>query len=166
MGGNLMQGLLVRRIEERDYETVIKIAVDVWSTRSDEYLIEEKYGIQLLDRKTRDNRFAEIIKNMLKQPENVLVSEVGGEVVGFISFSIDQDAKIGTIGYNAVKEEYRKRGIGSNQLARVLEIFRQRGMRFARVYVWLDEQHAPARRMYEKYGFKPLVEHATLVCVL
>jgi ribosomal protein S18 acetylase RimI-like enzyme len=143
------------------------MAVDVWSTRSDEYLVEKKYGVPVLDGRTRDSRFAEIIKDILtERPEDILVSEVGGEVVGFISFSIDEESKLGTIGYNAVKDGYRGKGIGTTQLTRVLEIFKQRGTRYARVYVWLDDQHAPARRMYEKCGFKPLVEHTTLVCAL
>ena len=162
-----MENLVIRRIEERDYEKVIRMAVDVWSTRSDEYLVEKKYGVPVLDSRTRDNHFAEISKDILtERPEAVLVSEVGGEVVGFISFSIDEESKIGNIGYNAVKDRYRGKGIGTTQLTRVLEVFKQRGMRFARVYVWLDDQHAPARRMYERCGFKPLVEHATLVCIL
>jgi len=162
-----MNGFRVRKGEQSDYEKVIKIATEVWSTRTDEYLLERKYGSPVLDDATRGARFSAIIMDMLRQrPEGILVSEVEGEVVGFISFSLDEGAKIGEIGYNAVKEEYRGRGIGTGQLVKVLDIFKKRGMRYAIVYVWLDDQHAAARRMYEKCGFMPLVGHVTLARML
>ena len=40
----------------------------------------------------------------------------------------------------------------------VLDLFRQAGMRFADVATGLGPEAAPARRAYEKVGFKPLVE--------
>ena len=44
-----MDGFRIRKAEQRDYEKVVKIATKVWSTRTDEYLLERKYGSPVLD---------------------------------------------------------------------------------------------------------------------
>ena len=90
------------------------------------------------------------------------VSEVDGKVVGFITFTLDRERRIGTIGNNAVDPEFCGRGIGTSQYREVLDIFRREGMRYATVVTGLDDSHAAARRAYERVGFKqvlPSVEY-------
>ena len=49
--------------------------------------------------------------------------------------------------------------MGGRQRERALEILRAAGMQVACVGTGLNEGHAPARRMYEKAGFEPVIEY-------
>ena len=60
---------------------------------------------------------------------------------------------MGVIGNNAVAPEGQGRGIGTAMYQFVLDLFREKGLRFACVGTGLDEGHAAARRAYEKAGF-------------
>lgn len=155
-----MEKHIIRQAKPEDYNRVVEIAVEAWSVRGMNYLLEKKYGI--VGSKTKEERIeAEVRDFLTRNPENALVSEYEGKIVGFIFFSLDEDRKIGTIGYNAVDRKYQNRGIGTAQVTETLKIFREKGMRYAQVFTWLDEAHAPARRIYEKAGFGRLIEHCT-----
>ena len=80
-------------------------------------------------------------------------------MAGFITYGTDGDRRVGSIHYNGVSPDHAGQGIGSAQVARVLEAFREAGMEYATVGTGLNEGHAPARRVYEKNGFEPVIEY-------
>ncbi len=86
---------------------------------------------------------------------HVLVVETGGEIVGFVSFTIDAGKRTGEIGLNAVHPEHAGRGIGTMMYEHVVARMRELGMALATVGTGGDPSHAPARRAYEKAGFGP-----------
>jgi GNAT superfamily N-acetyltransferase len=86
---------------------------------------------------------------------HVLVATIGGEIVGFVSFTTDADKRIGEIGLNAVHPEHAGRGIGTQMYGHVLARMKELGMALATVGTGGDPSHAPARRAYEKAGFGP-----------
>ncbi|MGI6355800.1 MAG: GNAT family N-acetyltransferase [Lentisphaeria bacterium] len=90
-----------------------------------------------------------------------MVCEEDGKVVGFITFMIDDQKKIGTIGNNAADPDCGLKGIGQQMYRAVLELFRSRGMQAARVFTGLDDAHARARRAYERAGFNRQLTHVT-----
>jgi ribosomal protein S18 acetylase RimI-like enzyme len=75
------------------------------------------------------------------------------EVVGFVTFRIDRETEMGTIGNNAVDPAWQGRGIGTAMYRRVLDRFRSEGLRYACVGTGLDAGHAPALATYRKIGF-------------
>ena len=77
----------------------------------------------------------------------------GGKVVGFVTFRLDRERLVGTIGNNAVDPGWQGRGIATAMYRAVLERFRAEGMRVACVETGLDEGHAPALATYRKVGF-------------
>lgn len=85
----------------------------------------------------------------------VLVAVAGGAVVGFVSFSMDEDKRTGEIGLNAVRPDHAGRGIGTEMYGRALARMKESGMALATVGTGGDSSHAPARRAYEKAGFGP-----------
>ena len=87
------------------------------------------------------------------EPECFLATELQGEIVGFVSWALNREKRVGEICNNAVAPEYQNRGIGTIQYERALDYFREQGMEVAVVTTGLDESHAPARRAYEKAGF-------------
>lgn len=82
------------------------------------------------------------------------VAIMEGRVVGFISYTVNEARAMGTIGTNAVSSSCRGHGVGPAMYAFVQEEMRREGMKFASVTTGGDDGHAPARRAYEKAGFK------------
>ncbi len=88
-----------------------------------------------------------------EHPEWILVAESEGQIVGFLTYTLDRERAIGVIGNNAVDPAFHGRGVGSAQYRAALDLFRHEGMRFATLITGLDDSHAPARRAYERVGF-------------
>ena len=84
------------------------------------------------------------------------MAERDGTVVGFIVFKLNHDTRIGVLGYNAVHPEHQSLGIGTMMYEFALGKMKEGGMRAANVETGGDSSHAPARRAYEKVGFRPL----------
>lgn len=92
----------------------------------------------------------------------VLVAEVGGEVAGFVSHTLDAATRTGEIGLNAVHPDHAGRGIGTAMYAHVLDLMRHAGAAVTVVSTGGDPSHAPARRAYAKAGFGPALPSVTL----
>lgn len=105
---------------------------------------------------------ASVESQIRRQPECAIVTEVGDEVVGFLTWRLDRDRGVGEISNNAVHPDYQRRGIGVAQVRHALAVFREAGMTSARVLTGGDEGHAAARAMYRRAGFVrgiPYVEY-------
>ena len=89
------------------------------------------------------------------------VAEVDGLVVGFISYELNEKAKVGEVQMLAVHPDYQNNGIGTELNQFALRKFKEGGMKVAVVGTGGDEGHAPARRSYEKAGYTglPLVRY-------
>ena len=151
-----MEDIVIRKGRKEDLDTISIIVKKVWDIGGD-YLMEKKYG--LIGNKPWDEWISNDILTYLREnPENFLVAECQGKVVGFISYRLDTKRKVGTVGYNAVEPDYGGRSIGTRLLKRALKNLREKGMLYAKVITGLDEKYKPARGMYEKAGFEPLSE--------
>lgn len=82
---------------------------------------------------------------------------LGEEIVGFVSFTVDEATRVGEIGLNAVHPEHAGRGIGSHAFELVLQRMKELGAEVATVGTGADASHAPARQAYEKVGFGPAI---------
>ena len=103
-----------------------------------------------------DQAQAEYLASLLI-PESgweLYVAEHAGLVVGFVSVQLNRETSIGEIGLNAVHPDWAGEGIGTAMYDVVLERMREAGMRVATVSTGGDSSHAPARRAYQKAGFK------------
>lgn len=119
-------------------------------------MFRETYGEELFETIVPDSttvKGEQVRSHCTAHPERTLVCEEDGRIVGFITFQLDPERGIGTIGNNAVDPDCGLKGIGQQMYAAVFERFRQAGMRFAKVTTGMDEAHAPARRAYERAGF-------------
>ena len=80
------------------------------------------------------------------------VIRVGGRVVGYAGIWLMVDeAHVTTF---AVDPAWRRRGVGERLLIAVLDLAMERGAREATLEVRLS--NLAARRLYEKYGFRPV----------
>jgi [ribosomal protein S18]-alanine N-acetyltransferase len=91
----------------------------------------------------------ELVTNRLA---SYVVARAGDELVGFAGLWVMVDeAHITTF---AVDPRWRRRGVGQHLLLRLLELANDRRAREATLEVRLSNM--PARRLYEKYGFRPV----------
>ena len=78
-------------------------------------------------------------KAMPRWIEHTLVTEINGEVIGYIAFDMDEETGVGTTNVlrgqgedmalnNAIEPRYRGKGLEAYQLAHVLEIFQDKGL--------------------------------------
>jgi [ribosomal protein S18]-alanine N-acetyltransferase len=92
---------------------------------------------------------SELVTNRLA---SYVVARAGDEVIGFAGLWVMVDeAHITTF---AVHPRWRRRTVGQRLLLRVLELANDRRAREATLEVRLSNM--PARRLYEKYGFRPV----------
>jgi [ribosomal protein S18]-alanine N-acetyltransferase len=81
-----------------------------------------------------------------------VVARAGDEVIGFAGLWVMVDeAHITTF---AVDPRWRRRGVGERLLLAMLDLAAERRAREATLEVRLSNM--PARRLYEKYGFRPV----------
>jgi ribosomal protein S18 acetylase RimI-like enzyme len=95
-------------------------------------------------------------------PDWVWVAETEeGCVVGFVTFHVDTDKRVAEILNNAVDPDCGLKGVGQMMYRSVLDSFRTQGVWVVKVDTGLDDAHAPARRAYERLGFRHRLEHVT-----
>ncbi len=144
---------MIRPCRAEDVATIVDIGNRAWQPIYDMYA--EAYGPELFALTTKDRHSSkgeQIESHWQRHPDWIYVCEEGDAIVGFATFRIDAERRLGEIGNNAVDPDCGLKGIGQQLYAAVLERFRQEGLAFAKVGTGLDEAHAPARRAYERAG--------------
>jgi ribosomal protein S18 acetylase RimI-like enzyme len=154
-GPSAPDDLRIRLAVEADVPRMRDIIADSFDGVTVHQILEQRYG-PIGGRSWRDWKVGEIEAAFRQQPDSIVIAELAGEVVGVVSFRLDRQRRIGHIGNNGVDPRFQGRGIGTRMYERVLEIFREAGMRFAEVGTGLGDEAARARRAYEKVGFSPL----------
>ncbi|MGB1286737.1 MAG: GNAT family N-acetyltransferase, partial [Aggregatilineales bacterium] len=82
----------------------------------------------------------------------VLVAELDGQPVGYMSVSYDAQTQTGQIGLVGVSSEVRGRGIGKRLLQHTLQWFWQQGAN--EVHVVTQGRNIGAQRLYQACGFR------------
>jgi GNAT superfamily N-acetyltransferase len=88
-----------------------------------------------------------------KPGRHLIVAMLGEEIIGFAACTLDEAARLGEIGLNAVHPDHAGRGLGTAMYRHILGLMRDAGMEVAAVSTGGDPSHAPARRAYAKVGF-------------
>jgi ribosomal protein S18 acetylase RimI-like enzyme len=149
------QSTLFRTARETDTEAMCEIAVKAWGPIYDDR--RQMLGNDLFDATHKDifNRKAEQIRDhMRRHPGLAFVTVAGTKIAGFLTYELDIEGKLGTILNNAIDPTFQGQGLGTKQYREALRIFRENGMKWAKVGTGLaDKGHAAARKAYEKVGF-------------
>ncbi len=151
---------MIRKATKEDLGDMRRIVVNAFGHGTIHYLLESKFGI-IGGKDWRVRKAQEIESFLQAHPDWILVTELEGKVVGFVSYSLDHDRKLGTVQNNAVDPQFQNKGMGTEQILHVLDIFRRKGMKLAEVRTGRGVRYLPARRMYEKCGFEPTTESVT-----
>lgn len=152
----------VRDYRPEDLERLQDIAVEAWKPIYDEY--RRKLGDEIFEQVYAggsERKRGQVASFAERSPEHLVVAETPeGKVVGFATYYLREDIKVGDIGNNAVDRSCGLKGVGQALYAEVFRRMRAAGMTVARVDTgYNDEGHAPARRAYERAGFGANGEH-------
>lgn len=153
---------MIRSYVESDYETLVSIANRAWSKIFEGY--RKQMGDEIFDliySAPCQSKANQIRKHVDTHPDDCLVAERNGKIVGFITFACVKELGLGVISNNAADPDSEEKGVGQEMYAAVFERFRAAGMRLAQVTTGFDEAHAPARRAYERAGFQLHTESVT-----
>jgi len=153
---------MIREYREADFPRMVQIAKVAWAPIFEgfrEQLGDDLYRL-LFDNKFQDKEY-QLRQKTTAEPGEILICERNGEIVGFLTYFLDQDRKVGVITNNAADTTCGEKGIGQEMYQAILERFRQLGMLTASVNTGLDEGHGPARRAYERAGFKAHLDSVT-----
>lgn len=165
----LVPGFVIRLAQEKEVEAACNIAKLAWARVHDSFrkiMGEDMHDV--LCANWEEGKAAQVRGHFERNPEwfYVVARLEDGKVVGFLTVRLDQKKSLGTIGNNAMDPSVQGRGMGSEMHRFALDLFKEKGMRFASVMTGLDEGHAPARRAYEKAGFDIRREDVTYYKVL
>ena len=148
------QAPFIRPVRPEDVDAICDIAVRAWEPIFAEF--RRRMGDEMFEAKHsgwREEKARQVRSHAENHPDWVIVTELDGQVVGFLTFVIKEQQSFGEIGNNAVDPGHQGRGLGVTQCERALELFREAGVKYAEVWTGLDPSHVPARAMYEKVGF-------------
>ena len=146
---------MIRLAAENDLPRICEIAKAAWTKIFDH--LEAAYGKELYNTVNPDCRNSKtpwVHKFFTEHPDWLYVAERNGKVVGFIAFTMNFNTMTGTISNNAVDPACGEKGVGQEMYQAVLERFKKAGLKAAMVTTGNDPAHAPARRAYERAGFK------------
>ena len=155
-----MSELIIRPATEEDTEALVALALNEWAPIYDGFrdqLGDEVFYTFYPD--PREDKAGQIRRNVASGL--CYVTECDGKIAGFIHYNYDPSTRLGWISNNAVSHEFRGRGIGPRQYEFIFDVLRKQGAIGVRVTTGLDEAHAPARRAYEKAGFKVSTQSIT-----
>ena len=147
----------IRPMRPDDWPAIEEIIRLIWDIGLD-YLREQRYGFEVGGRAWHERKADSMRGDIGRNPGDWFVTESPeGRVIGFCSLRADETTGIGEVGHNGLHPDCRGKGLGSAQLRFSLAELCRRGMAKAEVQTVLNEGHAPARRMYERAGFEPVV---------
>ena len=160
-------GTVLRHARDADLPRVDEITIICYTPIQESYVAmlgEECYQAVRHDPELtwEEHKTGQVRRLYKDHPEWVWVLEQGGEVIGYVTFSLIPKKNMGAIANNGVHPSHAGKGWGKWMYRHVLQHFREQGLRFAFVDTGLDDAHVAARRAYETVGFDrevPMVEY-------
>ena len=147
--------VLLRHASQNDLVSLDEITIICYEPiqRSYTEIVGEAFSDTMINGDWKARKINQVRNLFDKHPKNVWVLEKSDNIIGYISFFINLDKKLGIIDNNGVLPDYRGKSLGSFMYRQVLKHFKNQGLHFAMVETDLDEPHIPARRAYEAVGF-------------
>jgi GNAT superfamily N-acetyltransferase len=147
----------IRLGSDDDMEALVSLSLLAWVPVFDSFLeIMGPAVFSILYPDWHESQRA-TVETLCKAREHAVlwVAEVAGEMAGFLVYELNHKDQTGEVQLLAVHPDYQNRGIGTTLNTFALAKMKDAGMRLAVVGTGGDPGHAPARRSYEKAGYRP-----------
>lgn len=156
---NINSNVTIRESQEKDIDRVVEIAIEAYKPIYDGFrtaLGDTIYFYEYPDfKKAKASQIYESYK--AESGYKVFVTVINDKIVGFITFKLDKLKHVGVIGNNAVDPKFQGKGIAGFMYSYVINEMKEQGMKYVKVGTGGDQAHAPARKAYEKIGFKKCI---------
>ncbi len=153
-----MSELNIRPFYPDDIKDIVALSLLAWEpvfTEWQRILGDDLYKIAIYT-DWRQSQKKAVEKVCSSDKNSTWTAEIEGEIVGFLSYEVNDESKTGEVHMLAVHPRYQNRGIGTELNQFALRQLMERGMKLAVVGTGGDAGHAPARRSYEKAGYTAL----------
>ena len=147
---------IIRLYEATDAPGVVRLSLRAWAPVFDsmrdvmgDEIFEHVYGDDW-----RRHQQQEVEEVLADETMRVWVAEQGSQVVGFVAGLLRVDEGVGEIKMLAVDPDSQDRGLGTRLTEVATDWIRESGQPLAVISTGGDIGHAPARRTYEKAGYK------------
>jgi ribosomal protein S18 acetylase RimI-like enzyme len=149
----------IRPLTADDVDTVVAFAVEAWApvfASLETEMGSEVYGAIYPDWRASQ---AAAVESVCTEPDNdVWIAVVDDRPVGFVAvcITVEDAAQVGEIIMVAVDPAHQHGGVASSLVQHALDKIEAVDVDLAVVATGGDPGHAPARALYEKFGFSPL----------
>jgi GNAT superfamily N-acetyltransferase len=147
----------IRDCDARDHDQIVELSLRAWApvfTAVNE-LLGEPLSTLLHGQDWREYQAGAVRAMLQNDTKPVWVAENEHRVVGFVAAAIvDAERLIGEIEMVAVDPAAQRAGLGSSLIEHAGAWLREQGMRVVMIGTGGDVGHAPARRVYERLGFR------------
>ena len=144
----------IRKYEDRDLDAVVGLSLRAWAPvfpSIEESMDPDVYLHFFPDWRVSQKQAVEEV--CADKNATVWVGEEEGRVVGFTAVHL-RTPTFGEIYMIAVDPDFQRRGIATALTQFALDWMREKGIVVAMVETGADPGHGPARRSYEKSGFR------------
>jgi GNAT superfamily N-acetyltransferase len=149
--------MMIRPYSTSDADAVVRLALRAWAPVFEslgQVMDPAVYRVFYPDWQVQQRRAVEAV---LAAPEqHVWVAEREGAPIGFVSVVLHRDDAMGEIHMIAVDPDHQGEGVAMALTNFAVGWMREAGMAVAMVETGGDPGHAPARRTYERAGFREL----------
>jgi len=150
--------LNIRSVRDDDVEELIQLSLSAWPpifASFEQILGGAIYNLIWPDWQAGQRQAVEAVCRD-RDRTAVLVAQLDGRAVGFLAYELNVRDRVGDVVLLAVDPDYQNMGIGTELNKAALDRMKAAGMIMARVETGGDPSHAPARRCYEKAGYRAL----------
>ena len=141
----------IRSFRPSDLETLKTITAICFDGVSIDQNIEQLHGL-IHGKDWRWRKKRHIDDDAAVNAAGILVAEVDGQIVGYISTRVDPASRIGGIPNFAVLPAFQQRGIGRRLLEEAVAYLAAEGMTYARIETL--HQNDISAHFYPDFGFK------------
>lgn len=158
-----MDNVTFRSFQPDDLSELRQIMVAAFDGVSIDQGIERRFGeINGHDWQWRKGRHLD--EDVRRDSEGIIVAELDGRILGFISTWMDHGAGIGNIPNISLVPESRGQGIGRRLINMALDRFREAGLTHAKIETL--QQNAIGNHLYTDCGFEEVARQVHFVAPL
>ena len=147
--------LLVRPARRDDVSAIAEVTRESFGPYSMSRMKEDFFGAPLGGKPWHHYKVRSVCGYARRALDCFVVAELAGRVVGYASYSLDEEQQLAEVGNNAVLPEYQRRGIATALQEEVMARFAEEGYRHWTVSTLSND--LPAQRLYAKMGFEEYI---------
>lgn len=147
----MSEDLLIRPCQPADLPAIRDITDRAFVQVSVDAMIERQYGL-LEGTGWRERKWSTVEAEIQTNPAGCFSALLGGQVVGYTTTGIDQQAGIGRIINLAVDPDFHSRGLGKRLIGRAFDHFRELQLPHYRIETTANNEVGQA--LYPRCGFR------------